>query len=119
RVVISSPFPRQHTTDDVFLYIHLQSFEEPRVRPPPSLTSLDEEVGFEGPVPSPMSRPGHADEDKCPPSPDLTGQEARVDLEHGRQERGPSSEESRRSDNDSALRRRRKSSLPADVRRVR
>ncbi|OLP80937.1 hypothetical protein AK812_SmicGene38583 [Symbiodinium microadriaticum] len=76
--------------------VERQSFEEPRVRPPPSLTSLDEEVGFEGPVPSPMSRPGHADEDKCPPSPDLTGQEARVDLEHGRQERGPSSEESRR-----------------------
>ncbi|CAE7823080.1 unnamed protein product [Symbiodinium sp. CCMP2456] len=117
RVAISSPFPRQHTTDDVFLYVHLQSFEERRARAPPSLTSLGEEVGLEGPA----LRPGRAgDEDQFPPSPDLTGREARVD-QRGSQERGSSSEGSQRSrsDNDNPLRRRRKRSLPADVRRVR
>ncbi|CAE7682793.1 unnamed protein product [Symbiodinium sp. CCMP2592] len=118
RVAISSPFPRQHTTDDVFLYIHLQSFEEPRVRATPSLASLGEEtpVDFEGPALS--SRPG--DEDQCPPFPLTAGQEAQVDLEPARQERGPASEGARRRKrSDNPLRRRRKSSLPADVRRAR
>eukprot|EP00439_Symbiodinium_sp_Y106_P011854 s5971_g1.t2 len=88
RVAISSPFPRQHTTDDVFLYIHLQSFEEPRVRATLSLASLGEEtVGFEGPALSSLG-----DEDQRPPFPLTVGQEAQVDLEPTRQERGPASE---------------------------
>ncbi|CAE7880189.1 unnamed protein product, partial [Symbiodinium necroappetens] len=64
-VSISSPFPRQHAAEDVFLFLHL--------------------VGFEGPPPPPTSRLGDLDEDQCPPSPPLTGQEVRVDLEPTRQ----------------------------------
>eukprot|EP00439_Symbiodinium_sp_Y106_P029007 s5971_g3.t1 len=54
-VSISSPFPRHHAAEDVFLFLHL--------------------VGFEGPPPPPTSRLGDLDEDQCPPSPPLTGQE--------------------------------------------
>ncbi|CAE7823090.1 unnamed protein product [Symbiodinium sp. CCMP2456] len=85
-VSVSSPFPRHHAADDVFLFLHL--------------------VGFEGPPPPPTSRLGELDEDQCPPSPPLTGQEARVDLEPTRQEPGPGS--GRRP------RRRRRRSVPAE-----
>lgn len=62
---VSSPFDRSGSDDPVYLYLHMENFQDPGQRPPPRLEGLDEDALSSLPIPPPLVTPrALAEEDK-------------------------------------------------------
>ncbi|CAE7741212.1 Herc2 [Symbiodinium sp. CCMP2456] len=61
---VSSPFDRKGPEDPVYLYLHMENFQDPGQRPPPRLEGLDEDALSSLPIPPPLATPRALGEDK-------------------------------------------------------